>query len=42
MGISISPASRWFSYSQLDRSGNNVMVADVIVLDHADHRRPAS
>ena len=28
MGISVSPDSRWVLYSQLDRSGSNVMVAD--------------
>ena len=30
MGISVSPDSRWVLYSQLDRSGSNVMVADHI------------
>jgi Tol biopolymer transport system component len=28
MGISVSPDSRWVLYSQLDRSGSNVMLAD--------------
>jgi hypothetical protein len=28
MGISVSPDSRWVLYSQLDRSGSNVIVAD--------------
>jgi len=30
MGISVSPDSRWVLYSQLDRSGSNIMVADHI------------
>jgi Tol biopolymer transport system component len=30
IGISLSPDSRWILYSQLDRSGSNVMVADRI------------
>ena len=28
MGISVSPDSRWILYSQLDRSGSNIMVAE--------------
>jgi hypothetical protein len=28
MGISVSLDSRWVLYSQLDRSGSNVIVAD--------------
>jgi serine/threonine protein kinase len=28
-GISVSPDSRWVLYSQLDRSGSNVMVAEI-------------
>lgn len=28
IGVSVSPDSRWIVYSQLDRSGSNIMVAD--------------
>ena len=30
ISVSVSPDSRWVLYSQLDRSGSNVMVAEKI------------